>query len=135
MNRRAAEWTLLCVFCAATPFVHFYMQLYWSIASVAYLPSVRGAGSYLAIVAQDAIGALLAAILVVGPLTWFTSFRPLVTASALTLSTLAVTVLMWSGAHNDAATALTLGEHLMFFLSCWAIATVIQREKRAHVGQ
>jgi hypothetical protein len=122
------DWLTLVFFCVAAPFVHFYVQLYWSMFALRFFPGTRSQlATMLWLYTQDLAGVILAALLLAAPLAWLVRRRPFLLAAFLALSTTAVALLLWQGSFTNNAAYLTFAELASFFLVCWLIATIVIR--------
>ena len=128
---RKLDWLFVGSACVAAPFVHFYILRAWSVITMPYLPSVSRLAMLLSLVAMDATGAAIAAILLMSPLALLTNVRPLTIAALLAAATFAVTAYLWEGSVHDLAALLTAVEGLMFFMLCWAAGVLISRVRSA----
>ena len=133
LRRSKFAWLLVGLVCVIAPFVHFYVQVYWSIVAMSLLPlHTGGLDSMFLLFTVDAVGAGLSALILAAPLAWFTQVRPLICASLLALVTLATAMYTWQGSYDDRAAVLTFVELLVFFLLCWALASLVVRIRPGH---
>jgi len=126
------DWLILGLFCIVAPFVHFYVQVFWSMLAMPAFPLSAAKSQILTmswLLAQDVAGAALAALVLAAPLAWLVRSRPLVLASLLAIAIATATLLTWqgNGVADSRATLLTLAELFAFFLLCWGIATIVVR--------
>jgi len=122
---------ILVLFCVLAPFVHFYVQLYWSMVTLRALPATRS--QLFAVVwlfAGDFVGAALAALVLAAPLAWLTRGRPVLLAVLLASTTAAVAIFLWQGSFTGRAALLTFAELLAFFFLCWVTASAVIRRVR-----
>jgi hypothetical protein len=127
------EWLILALFFAAAPFVHFYVQVYWSMLSMPFLPSVAShLRTTLWLVAEDLVGAAIAAILLAAPLAWLMPKFPLLLASVIATATVAVALFTSQGSLSGLVAILTSVELAAFFVFCWVVASVVVNYMRRH---
>ena len=121
----------MVLFCGLAPFVHFYVQLYWSMVTLRALPTTRSQlFATVWLFAGDLIGAALAALVLAAPLAWLTRGRPVLLAIILASTTAAAAFFLWQGSFTDRAALLAVIELLAFFFLCWGAASVVIRRPR-----
>ncbi len=125
------ELVILALFAILAPFVHFYVQVYWSMLAIPVLPvSQSHVVEALWLFAEDFIGAALVAIILAVPLALLVRGRPVALALALVAATAAVELFTWQGSLTDLSALLTLSELATFFLLCWVVASVVAKRSR-----
>jgi hypothetical protein len=125
------DWFVLAFFCLVAPFVHFYVQLYWSMLAIRAVPVTRSqVFTAISLYAGDLMGAVLAALVLALPLAWLIRRRPFFLAALLASTTTVVALFLWQGSFTDSAALLTFAELLTFFFLCWATASIVIRRLR-----
>ena len=127
------DWQILGCFCILAPFIHFYVQIYWSMVAVPFFPTTKShLLLMLSLSALELTGAALAALLLAVPAALVIRKRPLLLATVIAIATGVVTLLMWRGSFTDYAALFTTVEFAAFFLLCWLTASIIVRRLRGH---